>query len=206
MATTFETFVWNYFIEKIGNEYGVAGLMGNLYAESGIIPNNLQNSYNTSLGMTDEEYTRLTDTYAYKNFYSDSAGYGIAQWTIRSRKLGLYNLWEWGVQQGIYTSISDISLQCDYLWQELQLDYSGVLSVLQTASSVKQASDIVLHNFENPADQSVSVEVYRASLGQGYYNTFKGTSGDLPEPEAKKKKKGFNWVLFNARRRMYGKR
>lgn len=203
MATTFETFVWNYFIEKIGNEYGVAGLMGNLYAESGIIPNNLENTYNVSLGMTDEEYTYAVDTYRYTNFHNDSAGYGIAQWTYSSRKLALYNLWEYGTQQGKYSSISNISLQCDYLWYELQTSYSGVLSVLQNASSLREASNAVLHDFENPADQSSSVEEYRASLGTGYYNEFKGTSGDLP---TKQKKKGFNWVLFNARRRMYGKR
>ena len=30
--------IWDYLIGKIGNEYGVAGLVGNLYAESGLFP------------------------------------------------------------------------------------------------------------------------------------------------------------------------
>ena len=33
--------IWNFLKEKIINEYGVAGLMGNLYAESALNPLNL---------------------------------------------------------------------------------------------------------------------------------------------------------------------
>ena len=33
--------IWNFLREKIINEYGTAGLMGNLYAESGLNPLNL---------------------------------------------------------------------------------------------------------------------------------------------------------------------
>ena len=50
--------VWNYLMDKIGNPYGVAGIMGNISHESGLIPNNLNNSSNRSLGLSDEEYTR----------------------------------------------------------------------------------------------------------------------------------------------------
>ena len=31
--------IWDYLIKEINNPYGVAGLMGNIYAESGMIPN-----------------------------------------------------------------------------------------------------------------------------------------------------------------------
>lgn len=209
MRTNYETYVWNYFKSRIGNEYGVAGLMGNLYAESGIIPNNLQNTYESSLGMSDSEYTYKVDTGTYTNFVHDEAGYGIAQWTYWSRKQALYDLYK----SSGYNSISSIGLQCDYLWYELNMSYPGVLSVLQNASSIREASDSVLHDFESPADQSVSVENYRESLGVNYYEIFNGTytepvDPDIPGEEVvtKKKEKGFNWVLFNARRRMYGKR
>ena len=37
----------------IGNDYGVFGLMGNLMAESGLKANNLQNSYNKKLNISD---------------------------------------------------------------------------------------------------------------------------------------------------------
>ena len=60
------------------NAYAVAGIMGNLYAESGLMPNNLQNTYNNKLGKTDAEYTAAVDNGNYGNFVKDSAGYGLA--------------------------------------------------------------------------------------------------------------------------------
>lgn len=73
-----ENTIWNYLIDKIGNPYGVAGLMGNLYVESGLRPDNLQNTYEKKLGMTDAQYTAAVDDGSYTNFVHDSAGYGLA--------------------------------------------------------------------------------------------------------------------------------
>jgi hypothetical protein len=81
--------IWSFFKGAGMNDYGVAGLMGNLYAESGLSPTNLQNSYNKKLKMTDEQYTKAVDNGSYKNFIKDSAGYGLAQWTYWSRKQNL---------------------------------------------------------------------------------------------------------------------
>jgi hypothetical protein len=53
--------------------------MGNLYAESGLRSNNLQNTYEKKLGMTDEQYTAAVDNGSYTNFVRDAAGYGLAQ-------------------------------------------------------------------------------------------------------------------------------
>lgn len=165
--------IWSYFVEKIGNEYGVAALMGNLQAESNLNPKNLQNSYENSLGYTDDTYTAAVDNGAYtkSQFVNDSAGYGLAQWTYSSRKEALYDMWK----SGGYSSIGSIELACDYLWYELQHSYSGVLSVLKNATSIREASDKVLHDFEKPKDQSESVEEYRCSLGETIYNELSGT-------------------------------
>lgn len=48
---------WNFLKGKIPNDFGVAGLMGELFAESGLNPQNLQNSYEKKLGFTDATYT-----------------------------------------------------------------------------------------------------------------------------------------------------
>ena len=37
--------IWNYLKGAGLNDFGTAGLMGNLYAESGLIPNNVENLY-----------------------------------------------------------------------------------------------------------------------------------------------------------------
>ena len=78
---TNEEKIWNYLTAAGMTACGAAGLMGNLYAESGLRPNNLQNSYEGKLGMADAEYTELVDHGSYTNFAGDSAGYGLAQWT-----------------------------------------------------------------------------------------------------------------------------
>ena len=66
--------IWDALYAKIGNPYGVAGLMGNLYAESGLRPDNLQTRYEASLGYPDPSYTAAVDSGAYANFTPDSAG------------------------------------------------------------------------------------------------------------------------------------
>lgn len=179
----YKEYIWNYFKEKIGNEYGVAGLMGNLQAESNLNPINLENQYETSLGMNDEQYTSAVDngTYTESQFVNDSAGYGLAQWTYHSRKQALYNLYKTG-----YSSIGSIELACEYLWYELQNEFAGVLAVLKSATSIREASDKVLHDFENPKDQSVLVEIKRASMGQAIYKELTGTGGTVTPSKEKK--------------------
>lgn len=163
--------IWNYLLGKIGNAFGVAGLMGNLYAESALIPNNLQNTYNTKLGMTDAEYTAAVDDGSYTKFSSDSAGYGLAQWTYSTRKKALK---EYADSQN--ASIGNLEMQLGFLYKELSESYSGVLTTLKNATSVLEASNAVLTKYEKPANTGTSVQTKRAEYGQGYYDTYAGTS------------------------------
>lgn len=181
MASGYEQKIWNYLKSKIGNEYGVAGLMGNLQAESGLYPDIVQGDVPRS--SYSENYTAQVDSgaiseYDFVNNGPNGGGYGLCQWTFPSRKQGLYDKWK----SGGYSSIGSIDLALDYLWYELNNSFADVLSVLKSATSIRQASDKVLHDFENPLDQSTSVEEARASMGQAYYNQFHGTgdsgSGD----------------------------
>ncbi len=165
-ATTGEETIWKFFKGKGLNDYAVAGLMGNLYAESGLRSNNLQNSYEKSLGMTDDEYTKAVDSGAYTNFVRDSAGYGLAQWTYWSRKEALLKF----VKEA-KASIGDLNTQLAFLWKEIQ-GYTNTMKVLKGATSVRQASDVVLTEYERPADQSESAKVKRTKYGQTYYNKY----------------------------------
>lgn len=145
----------------IGNDFGVFGLMGNLMAESGLRANNLQNTYEKKLGMSDEEYTKAVDDGSYTNFVRDSAGYGLAQWTYWSRK---ENLLKYAKAYGC--SIGDEDMQVDFLIGELMSGYTSVLNVLKNAKMIREASDCVLTKFEKPADQSESVQKKRAAYGE----------------------------------------
>lgn len=44
--------IWRYLKSAGLNDFGVAGLMGNLFAESGLNPKNLQNPYEKKLGIS----------------------------------------------------------------------------------------------------------------------------------------------------------
>lgn len=160
--------IWEYLMERIGNPYGVAGLMGNLMAESGMNPRNLQNTYEKQLGFSDDEYTEAVDSGKYNSFCFDGAGYGLAQWTYWSRKTRLLSM---AREQG--RSIGDLDLQLEVLWAELQA-YKGVLEVLRGAQSVREASDVVLTQYERPADQGDVVRARRAAYGQTIYDRFEG--------------------------------
>ena len=157
--------IWDYLMKKINNPYGVAGLMGNLQAESGLNPKNLQNSCEKKSGYTDQTYTLNVDNGTYTNFANDSYGFGLAQWTSQGRKLGLYNF------KG-NKSIGDLTMQLDYLWKELNTSYKIVLNTIKSAKTVREASDIVLTKFERPKDQSEAVKVKRASYSQYFFDKY----------------------------------
>lgn len=157
----------DFFLKEIKNEYGVAGLWGNIYAESGGRPNNLQNSYESKLGYTDETYTKAVDDGIYLNFVYDSAGYGLAQWTFYSRK---QNLLEFAREQG--TSIADFQMQLQFLLKELKEHYTSVFEALKTADSVREASDIVMTKYEKPKTITEETMSRRAQFGQSFYDEF----------------------------------
>ena len=163
----------NYLFKQGLTECAVFGLLGNIQAESAFIPNNLQDSYERKLGFTNETYTAAVDSGAYKNFDKDKAGYGECQWTSDGRKAGLLDL---ARSRGV--SIGDINMQLDYLMIELRGAYRGVLNGIMQARTIRAASDIVLTQFERPADQSENAKKYRASLGEKLYNEWKGGSAN----------------------------
>ncbi len=162
-----ERTIWLFLADKLGNEFGAAGLMGNLYAESGLIANNLQNSYQKKLCHTDQSYTVAVDKGTYANFEKDCAGYGLAQWTYWSRKRDLLNY-----ARRTARSIGDETMQLEYLMIELEKSFPKVLAVLKTAKSVKEASDIVLTQFERPANMTEANKKRRAEIGQRFYDTY----------------------------------
>ncbi len=164
---TNEERIWNYLTAAGITACGAAGLMGNLYAESGLIPANLQNTYEKKLGYTDAAYTAAVDSGAYDNFAKDSAGYGLAQWTYHTRKANLHKF-----AKDAGKSIGDLEMQLGFLMQELSTSYKTVLATLKTATSVRAASDAVLLQFERPADQSEAVKAKRAGYGQKYFDKY----------------------------------
>lgn len=166
-------YIWTFFHAKGLNDYAIAGLMGNLYIESALRPNNLQNSFEKKLGMTDKGYTMAVNNGTYKNFVHDKAGYGLAQWTWWSRKQALL----YYAQKSV-ASIDDLNVQLNFLWEELGA-YDHVMKILSKANSIKEASNVVLREYERPAvvvnnDKSGITKALRArtDAGKVFYDKF----------------------------------
>lgn len=157
---------------------GAAALMGNFQAESNFNARNLQNSFQAKLGHTDDSYTEAVDNGSYTNFVRDGAGYGLAQWTYWSRKENLLNF-----AKSAGKSIGDKLMQLDFTLWELN-GYKAVLQVLKTATSIREASDVVLKKYEQPANQSEAVQKLRAGYGQEIYDRCTGKTDSKNEEVA----------------------
>lgn len=159
-----ENALWNFLKSKGLNDFAIAGIMGNLYAESGLRPDNLQDTFEKRLQLTDEEYTESVDEGSYQEFASDGAGYGIAQWTYWKRKEGLYDL-----SKLMDKSVGSLDVQMAYLWKELTKDYSRMRVLMDTVKSVREASDLFLFQFERPLNQGEDVQMKRAKYAMDIY-------------------------------------
>ena len=170
--------IWDFLKAEGFNDFGIAGLMGNLFAESGLKPNNMEDQYQSKLGYNDETYTLAVDNGTYTNFVKDAVGYGLAQWTYWTRKQNLLNF-----ARKNNKSIGDLDMQLHFLVEELKGSYTNsVYNVLKKATSVLEASNAVLLNFERPANMGASVQATRARYGQTYYDRYaSGASSNKSE-------------------------
>ncbi len=172
---------------------GAAGLIGNMEAESdgfwpwkveylcinrlrehGIKDRNgnyyTQDSYTAALDSGEISAEEFLHPLPGKQY-----GYGYVQWTSPGRKAGLWNL---AHEKGV--SMADENMQLEYLLYELKTSYTGVLKVLKSATSIRQASDYVLKHFEQPADTSEAVCAGRAARGQLFYDKYVKTTATAP--------------------------
>lgn len=162
-----EKHIWDKLRAAGLSEAGIAGLMGNLKAESNLIATNLQNTFESKLGFTDESYTAAVDAGTYGNFITDGAGYGLAQWTYHTRKAELL-----AFAKSHGKSVGDLDMQIEFLLREMLNSYPVLFGDLRTATDVRKASDSVLVQYERPADMSEAVKIKRAGFGEEFLREF----------------------------------
>lgn len=169
-SQTNESRVWNLLLKEIKNPIGVAAMMGNLYCESNLKSINMEDQYQSKIGYDDETYTAAVDNGTYTNFIHDAVGYGLAQWTWHTRKEALLNF-----AKERKVSIGDMEMQCAFLCHELRTNFGWIWENLQSTNDLKSSSDLVLHKFEAPANQSDEIENIRYGHGVNYYEMFKNS-------------------------------
>ena len=160
-----EQMIWEMLMNEIGNPYGVAGLMGNLMAESSLNPlcktggNNKMKGSNYVSAVMNGEITPY-------DFAHDKVAFGLAQWCFWSRKEKLFLFIR---ENGL--NIGSASAQIQYLLKEIK-GYRTVWKTLKEATSVGEASDIVLLRYEKPANTSDNVKAKRMFLGMQFYERY----------------------------------
>lgn len=161
-----EKIIWKFFKHLCLNDFAIAGIMGNLYAESGLIANNLQNSAEKRLKMDDDEYTKKVDDGSYKRFTMDGARYGLAQWGTMVRKKDLLNY-----AKRSNKSVGDLDLQLNFIWMELNSKkYAPVMKMLKNAKSVPEASYAFLTQYiEGGVGATAATKSKRTQYGEDFY-------------------------------------
>ena len=151
---------------------GACGLMGNFQAESAMRSNNVEDRS----GMDDDRYVALVDggSYDFATDYGRHYGFGLAQWTLASRKEGLQNL---AKKRGV--SIADEAMQVDFAVWELSNQFPGVWAVLTASHDLYECTRIVCVQYERPAVNNVDA---RYRFARDFFERLAGASAD-PEPE-----------------------
>lgn len=155
-------YIFNQLVAAGCTKAGAAAILGNIQAESGFKPNNLQDSYNRTLGLTDEQYTDAVNNGTYTNFVYDSAGYGLAQWTYWSRKQALLDF-----KKSQNKSIDNLELQVTFLIKELKEKFNSIWNRLIKETNLYDLTWILLDKWENPAVKNIST---RYQYAQKWYN------------------------------------
>lgn len=137
---------------------GAAGIVGNLWAESGVLPNRIEgSSHDTPMRARDFSGT-VADFTAEQVMNRNKAsgegparaGTGLAQWTSANRRRGLFAHQYNGQSLGA-AILFDMDAQVDYLDTELRSGYTHVYGVVNDAAvTVADASDEIVYSFEVP--------------------------------------------------------
>lgn len=186
-------YIYKVLTEKGWSKNAICAMLGNMQAESSINPGRWQSD---DVGNT-------------------SLGYGLVQWTPATK----YFAW---IESSDYNNLSTINAKTkdpsdmDVNLSRILYEVENGIQWIPTSNhhytfkefttsdkSVVELAKAFLLNYERPADQSESVQAYRASNAEQWYSV---VTGQVEQPETPvtqtKKRKGFNFVVFNRRRRM----
>ena len=159
-------------------DVAASGVMGNIQDESGFIPFRVQgdfsSGYTYSIAYTEDVNDGTISRYDFCNNGPNGGGYGYCQWTWYTRKENLYDYW----QSSAYNSIGNAYMQLAFLWQDLQTNYSALLTDLQAESSPYQAALTFGNGYEKtltPGEQAS-----RGANAERIYQTYHG--GPTPPP------------------------
>lgn len=180
------TYIYNYYLQKGWTAFAICGMLGNMQRESTINPGIWQNL----------------------DQYQDSQnGYGLVQWTPATNYL------DWCFENSLTSKLMSSNLaRIDYelanglQWISTSTYPMSFSDFTTSTNSPSYLASVFLHNYERAG---VSAELERQTNANYWYKYLTGNNpgGDTPTPTptpTNKKRKGYNFVLFGKRRKIYG--
>lgn len=178
-------YIYSYLTNKGWTINAICGMLGNIQAESSMNPGRWQS----------------------EDVGNSSMGYGLVQWTPATKYI------EWANAQS-FTDYSEMDSNLARIIYEVENNlqwiatgsYNYSFKEFSTSNlTVSELAVAFLLNYERPADQSASVQAYRSSLAEAWYSTLTGSTPSTPDtpdtPSITRKRKKYNFILFNRRRR-----
>ena len=133
---------------------------GNMMCESHMLPNIVQGDLNCSA--KSKQYTADVDA-GRRTLADGSTGYGLCQWTLKSRQKKLY---DFAAARGV--SVGDEAMQVDFVLHEMQTEaeYRVLWEYLTTAQDLYGAAARICKEYERPAVNNIAD---RANEGNALY-------------------------------------
>lgn len=159
--------VWDFFKNEMNlKDFQIAGIMGNLEAETNFLAKNIQG----------EHFDRSASG---KN---DGMSGGLCQWHDVNGKGRLSKLKEFARKHG--GDWKDLDIQLLFLKHELQTTHKKALSEIMKSTNVREATRAWVYHFEKPADMEGEA-LKRTRKSQKYLNTFSTDSSGISIDEAR---------------------
>ena len=158
---------------------GAAGVLTNMQHESLFSPINVEDRYHADTKKSDEYYTHMVDTNPSYDFATDGKkayGYGLCQWTFRTRKAELRAFCK---EKGV--SIGDRDTQIAFMFKELKRDFPIVWKALTSSNSAYNCTWQFCRYYENPANPE-NTATYRAEKSAPWYDFLVLHIKDEPDP------------------------
>jgi Phage tail lysozyme len=137
---------------------GAAGIVGNLYAESGVLPNRLEGSA-PGTPMRSRDFAGRRQDFTAAQIMNRSSGHqtgprlpgiGLAQWTYPSRRRGLFHRTDNAGNALGENVLNNMDAQVEYLVRELTAQRTLNATLNAGGVTVDGACDDVVYIFERP--------------------------------------------------------
>lgn len=186
-----QQYVYDFFYNKSIPHITICAIMGNITAESSWNVDAIENGNSIGFGLCQWSFGRRTTLEAYGTSLEHQCNFLWSELTGQNTDVtGASYQWIANPSDSVTPDTSYSFSNADFLAG------NGTLAELTTA---------FCYCWERPAYATNHLTTTRIPSAQTFYNTmsYQGSGGgDTPQPEPSiKKKKGYNFVLFNQRRR-----